>query len=102
MSRRGKAMSGPFFGMDPFLESPAYWRDFHQRFITYWCDWLLDHLPDHYEVRIDERLSVGGEEAERKDMIPDVSVSQSHPLASQLVPEAAIAVLEHEPVTVQL
>ena len=20
----------PFPGMDPFLESPAYWRDFHQ------------------------------------------------------------------------
>ncbi len=95
-------MSGPFPGMDPFLESPAYWRDFHQCFITYWRDWLLDHLPDHYEVRIDERLSVVDEEAERKDMLPDLSVSQSHPLPHQLVHEAAVAVLDKEPVTRQL
>src|SRR4051794_31878726 len=99
---RRHSMSGPFPGMDPFLESPAYWRDFHQSFITYWRDWLLDHLPDHYEVRIDERLSVSNEGHERKDMLPDLSVSQSHPLPRELVPEAAIAVLEKEPATLQL
>ncbi len=95
-------MSAPFPGMDPFLESPAYWRRLHQCFITYWRDWLLDHLPDHYEVRIDERLSVVDEEAERKDMLPDLSVSQSYPLPHQLVHEAAVAVLDKEPVTRQL
>jgi hypothetical protein len=42
--------------MDPYLEHPGYWRDFHQRFITYWRDWLLDRLPDHYDARIDERV----------------------------------------------
>jgi hypothetical protein len=88
--------------MDPFLESPAYWRDFHQSFITYWRDWLLDHLPDHYEVRIDERLSVVNEGLECEDVLPDLSVSQSHPLPRQLVPTTATAVLDIEPATLRL
>jgi glycerate 2-kinase len=89
-------MGPPFPGMDPFLESPAYWRDFHQSFITYWRDWLLDHLPDHYEVRIDERLSVVEEgPGGRKDMLPDLSVSQAHPLHP--VSEVATAVAHPPP-----
>jgi hypothetical protein len=96
-------MAMPFPGMDPYLESPAYWRDFHRRFMTYWCDWLIDHLPDHYEVRIDERLSVVQEdESGRKTMLPDLSVSQSHPLPEKLVPETAISTLEKEPVTLRV
>jgi hypothetical protein len=55
-------MTSPFPGMDPYLEHPGYWRDFHERFITYWCDWLADHLPDHYDVRIDEWLGVVAEQ----------------------------------------
>src|SRR4051794_16839997 len=95
-------MSGPFPGMDPFLESPAYWRDFHQSFITYWRDALLDQLPDHYEVRIDERLGITSEGHERKDVLPDLSISQSYPLPRELPPETATAVLEKEPATLQL
>jgi hypothetical protein len=65
--------------MDPYLESPAYWRDFHQRFITYWCDWLADHLPDHYAVRIDERLSVAEEESGGVDEVqPDLTIRERH------------------------
>jgi hypothetical protein len=41
--------------MDPYLEDPAFWPDFHQSFILYWRDALNDQLPDHYEARIDER-----------------------------------------------
>jgi hypothetical protein len=48
-------MASPFPGMDPYLESPAYWPDFHARFVNYWCDALADQLPDNYEIRMDER-----------------------------------------------
>lgn len=95
-------MAAPFPGMDPYLESPAYWRDFHQRFITYWCDWLADNLPDHYEVRIDERLGVVEEGPQGKTMLPDLSVSQSYPLPTQPVPEGAIATLDPEPVALEV
>ncbi len=45
-------MRSPFPGMDPYLESPALWSDFHASFITYWRDALIDCLPDNYEARI--------------------------------------------------
>jgi hypothetical protein len=84
--------------MDPYLEHPAYWRDFHQSFITYWRDWLLDNLPDHYEVRIDERLGVVEEQGGGKVILPDLSVSQSRPLPEELPAEVAVATLDREPV----
>src|SRR5262245_54095440 len=88
-------MTSPFPGMDPYLEHPGNWRDFHQRFITYWCDWLADH----YEVRIDERLGVVHEvEGGGKAMLPDLSVSQSEALPDRAAPETAVATLDREPV----
>ena len=59
-------MASPFPGMDPYLEHPGFWRDFHQSFIPYWRDWLLDHLPDHYDVgeaEVHRERDEGGEEA---------------------------------------
>jgi hypothetical protein len=89
--------------MDPYLEHPGFWRDFHQRFITYWCDWLADHLPDHYAVRIDERLGVVAEQpGGGKTMLPDLSVSQAQPLPETVPPETAVATLVREPVTLGL
>jgi hypothetical protein len=84
--------------MDPYLEHPGYWRDFHQSFITYWRDWLLDNLPDHYDVRIDERLGVVAEYNGGKTMLPDLSVSQSHPLPEKVPSATAVATLNREPV----
>ena len=49
-------MPCPFPGMDPYLESPAFWSDFHARFLTYLSDAISDRLPPGYEARIDERL----------------------------------------------
>jgi hypothetical protein len=55
-------MPGPFPGMDPYLENPAFWSDFHARFITYWRDALSDCLPDKYEARIDEKALLNNDE----------------------------------------
>lgn len=49
-------MNIPFPGVDPYIEDQYYWPDFHQRFMTYWCDQLLDSLPDQYEARLEERV----------------------------------------------
>jgi len=51
-------MRSPFPGMDPFLENPAFWRDFHSRYINYLCEALAERLPDNYEARIGERVSL--------------------------------------------
>lgn len=94
-------MTTPFPGMDPYLESPAYWRDFHQRFITHWCEWLADHLPDHYAVTIDERVTRIADVSGRTDMLPDVTISQLHPLPTE-VPGGGGVALDREPVAMRV
>ena len=37
-------MSSPFPGMDPYLENPAFWPDFHFTFINYWREAIADAL----------------------------------------------------------
>lgn len=49
-------MPSPFPGMDPFLENPAYWPDFHYTFINYWREAIADALPSHYEATLGERV----------------------------------------------
>lgn len=68
-------MPCPFPGMDPYLESPAFWSDFHARFLTYLSDAVADRLPPAYEARIDERVSLAGPPGKGpKRVEPDVSV----------------------------
>lgn len=49
-------MSNRFPGMDPYLEDPAFWEDFHRRFIPEIADALLERLPHSYDAHIDERI----------------------------------------------
>src|SRR5262245_19635992 len=51
-------MPSPFPGMDPYLETPASWLDFHAPFLTYARTALLESLPDDYDARIDEQVRV--------------------------------------------
>ncbi|MFI5379539.1 MAG: DUF4058 family protein [Tepidisphaerales bacterium] len=91
----------PFPGMDPYLEDPAFWPDFHRRFITEIADSLLANLPPGYDARIDEQLRlVSHDEAGTKTVYLDVTVSTDalprHP--SNSMPSMGTAVLE--PVTI--
>lgn len=70
-------MAGPFPGMDPYLEHPANWYDFHFTFINYWREALTDVLPEHYTARIGDRVSLmHGLPPEKKRILPDVSVER--------------------------
>ena len=64
-------MPTPFPGMDPYLESPRYWQDFHDSFITYARAALQPQLPQRYRARISERLVL---EATERVMVPDITV----------------------------
>lgn len=76
-------MPSPFPGMDPYLEDPAYWRDFHGEFIYACRHLLLDRLPAAYYAAVDEQLrlvEVGPDELSvrrEKDVLPDVAVTRS-------------------------
>src|SRR5262249_39889791 len=71
-----RPMSSPFPGFDPFLEDQGYWREFHSAYMIWMQYALADRLPDAYEVRIEERLSLAyvEDEAPYRDIQPDASI----------------------------
>ncbi|MBC8117526.1 MAG: DUF4058 family protein [Candidatus Saccharimonas sp.] len=94
-------MKCPFPGMDPYLEDPAYWQDFHQSFNTYWRDAIAQALPDNYEVRIDERVNLVEIQSDSIKLIrPDLAISQDYPLANAALETSGVATLE--PVSIPL
>src|SRR5229473_173178 len=64
-------MSCPFPGMDPFIERPEIWPDFHDRFITCLCAELQPLLRPRYVALTQDRLYVV--ESDRP-IWPDVAV----------------------------
>lgn len=70
-------MPSPFPGMNPYLEQPAVWQDFHQRFITYISDALAAQIRPVFFVKIEEHVFIhepSGEERRKVLGRPDVSV----------------------------
>jgi hypothetical protein len=87
MKRRtagGFAMPSPFPGMNPYLERPAFWPDFHQTYLTHLRESLTALVGDRYFVAIDERVYLHDAEENLKLIgRPDPSVrdveGQEHP-----------------------
>ena len=52
------SMRSPFPGMDPYLEHPALWPDFHNRLIASIADALSPLLRPRYFVALEERTYV--------------------------------------------
>jgi hypothetical protein len=100
-------MKSLFPGMDPYLESPEFWPDFHSRFINAWCESIADLLPDGYEASLDERVTLtespapqAWESGTRKQVLPDIAISQ-WPVSAATESTAASAAMV-EPVTIPL
>ncbi len=72
-------MPSPFPGMDPYIESPTHWSDFHPTFIVYLRESINRVLPPGYRARIDEMVMMINPEfdPERKAIKPDVLVTTS-------------------------
>jgi hypothetical protein len=71
-------MGSPFPGMDPYLENPAHWPDFHATFINHCREALRAALPQHYTARIGERVYLiqgppGGNGSSRRTLRSSVS-----------------------------
>jgi Protein of unknown function (DUF4058) len=95
-------MKSPFPGMDPFLENPAYWGDFHATFINYWREAIADALPPEYEATLGERVYLMEYDPDaRKLGYPDIAVTHGDSSASTL-PSSTAAVATLEPVTIPL
>ncbi len=96
-------MPSPFPGMDPYIERPEIFPDFHDRLITYLCETLQPVLKPRYVAVSADRLYVV--ESERP-IRPDVSVVRTSSTVrpssagtALLKPDApAVFVLERETV----
>lgn len=83
-------MPSPFPGMDPYMESPRFWRGVHQSLI-YCCNRALNRtLPKELVARIDERLYIEGSE---RGIVPDISVLP-RALSVSKISKGGIAVLD--------
>lgn len=93
-------MPSPFLGMDPFLEHPGFWSDFHNGFIVYWRDALADALPEQFEIGIGDRVYLVEQEPDaRKRIAPDLAVlERDRARTSSQDTRGATALLE--PVTI--
>ena len=86
-------MPSPFPGMDPYLEAPDIWPDFHNAMAGEIRNELNPMLPGPYYARLEMREEVGIiEEGRTKSwIVPDITVVR--PLRPAAVSESEIAVL---------
>ncbi len=67
-------MPSPFPGMDPFLEDPAGWQNFHNTFVAHLKEDLNNALPPGYVAVATERVVVEYPLAPSRGIGPDVSI----------------------------
>ncbi|HSU65466.1 MAG TPA: DUF4058 family protein [Tepidisphaeraceae bacterium] len=92
-------MPSPFPGMDPYLESPTHWSDFHPTFIQAWREIIADRLPSDYFARIGEDVVlIAPELPVRQSRVPDVVISRD-PIQAGTGATALIGGVRVEPTT---
>jgi Protein of unknown function (DUF4058) len=77
-------MPSPFPGMDPYLETPEFWSEVHNRMIVAIADDLAPKLRPRYRVAIEQRVYLSST-AESQLVVPDVTVTDRSPTASPTV-----------------
>jgi len=83
-------MPSPFPGMDPYLEDPEIFPDFHDSLITYLRENLQANLPAPYFAAIGRRIWI---ELSRRSIGPDVEVRHSvKPSSRANKPAGSVAV----------
>jgi hypothetical protein len=65
--------------MDPYIESPVHWPDFHVTFINTLRETIADTLPDTYFARIQEDAVLPEPEPPAYKVVPDVLVGADAP-----------------------
>jgi Protein of unknown function (DUF4058) len=95
-------MPSPFPGMDPYLEDQGYWKELHTKFLNGVQDALSERVPDSYEVRLEERLSLIYEtdSEPKRNVWPDVAILGKSLVTPTERPDPGIIVLD--PVTLPL
>jgi hypothetical protein len=86
-------MSSPFPGMDPYLEQPTFWSEFHNRLIVAIADAIVPSLLPRYYVGVETRTYRDSGEGDLLIGIPDAVIlstkgqGQDSPLPAISLPE---------------
>ena len=95
-------MPSPFPGMDPYLEQPVFWSEFHNRLIMAISDTLTPALRPKYYIAVETRTYVDDEDEELLIGIPDALVL-SATVASEPPPVTASEIaVQARPTSVRL
>ncbi len=76
-------MPSPFPGMNPYLEQPSVWEDFHSRFMTYAGESLAAQVRPNFFVKLEERVFIHEPSSdERRKLLgkPDLALFQAEPI----------------------
>jgi Protein of unknown function (DUF4058) len=95
-------MPSPFPGMNPYLETPQLWPDFHHRLITAIADLLAPQLEPKYIVAIERRIYEVVDETPILVGIPDVMVQRSASTPEQTNTNVATLSPPAQPITVRV
>jgi hypothetical protein len=89
----------PFPGMDPYLEAPDIWPDFHERLASIISELLNIQLPEPYYSRLQMRPEMGVilETGISRHIVPDVVVARYPILSSK--PQTSPQLILTEPRT---
>ncbi len=71
-------MPSPFPGMNPYLEQPTVWHDFHQRFISRIADILVQQIRPEYIAKIDDHIYIHELSGEERSFLGRSDVSVIH------------------------
>jgi Protein of unknown function (DUF4058) len=93
-------MPSPFPGMDPYLESPAFWSEVHNRLIVAIADDLAPKLRPRYRVAIEQRIYLSSPD-EMQLIVPDVTVTQQS-IKPQNFGVATIVAPVSQPISIEL
>ncbi|MUG93424.1 DUF4058 family protein [Scytonema sp. UIC 10036] len=91
-------MPSPLPGMNPYLENPELWSEFHSRMIVAIADALDDRLSRDYRVAVEKRVYLSEAEESVLVGIPDVSVTASVPKKTQATTSATMV----QPVNIEI
>jgi Protein of unknown function (DUF4058) len=92
-------MPSPLPGMNPYLENPGLWSEFHSRLIVAIADALDDCLSRDYRVAVEKRVYLSDNGESMLVGIPDVSVTAA-PNTTQTTTLAVVQPLNIEiPIT---
>jgi Protein of unknown function (DUF4058) len=84
-------MPSPFPGMDPYLEQPDVWPDFHARFIAAMAVEIGRRVRPRYFVRIEEQVYLHERSAEERTPLgrPDIGVHSANRSSNTVLTESS-------------